>query len=79
MKVKGRGSADGERSFGPAYSADTRWLVKRKIRVFYELNLEMVDRIEERPAIGPTAFAAAASIGWSLGECISIEPMKEAK
>lgn len=35
--------------------------------------------MDERIAIGSTAFAAAASVGWSLGECISIEPMKEEK
>lgn len=69
MKVKGRGSADGEPSFGPALPSETRWLMRRW----------RGEVIELESGIGPTAFAAAASIGWSLGECISIEPMKEEK
>lgn len=73
MKVKGRGSADGEPSFGPALPNGTRWLLRRK---FVAPGVICMD---ERIAIGSTAFAAAASVGWSLGECISIEPMKEEK
>lgn len=62
--IKKRYGAD---NIGPTFGLEqpgVAWLLEKK-------------NGERRTGYGATAFLAAASVGWSLGEVSSVVPMKE--
>lgn len=64
--MKTRSGADDrqERTFGPQQPPGTRWVLTR---------WHDADHVEVREALGTTAFLAAQSIGWVLGE-LAVNP-----
>lgn len=61
--MRSRAGADErqERTFGPQQPPGTRWVLVRWFDA---------DHVEIREALGATAFLAAQSIGWALGELV---------
>jgi hypothetical protein len=67
--MKTRSGVPESRAFGPAMSSETQW----EIMVPCVLD----PRHSRLLSYGPTAFAACANIGISLGEVVDIRPVTE--
>jgi hypothetical protein len=70
--MKTRSGVPESRAFGPAMSSETQWLVTpRKAPLEWLMKNEGAYQLESS---GPTAYAACARLGMSLGEVVDIRP-----
>lgn len=73
--MKTRSGVPESRAFGPAMSSETQWVVFPRIApMHWLLHNSGAYQLESS---GPTAFAACARLGMSLGEVVDIRPVAE--
>lgn len=73
--MKTRSGVPESRAFGPAMSRETRWVIVPRAGELVSL---LKGNLTVRHSSGPTAFAACARLGISLGEVVDIRPVTEA-